>query len=208
MKKTILILTIIFTFATFTKAEEERIRPTVHLNKAVPKFSGVSLSGRTWTNDSLKGKVTLIAFWAIGCGPCMYEINYLNNLNLKYKDKDFQLISIAAKYADDIIAFNDTNNNQFSKFRKSLNVEPINYEIIPTCKDTSMNRIVNLSEGINLMECQETCKDFNVLGFPVLFICDKNGVVRDVTEGFTLDSEEAKTIFNEINAIIEKLLKE
>lgn len=207
MRKTIIILTLILTFATFTKAEEERIRPTVHLNKAVPKFSGVSLSGRTWTNDSLKGKVTLIAFWSIGCYGCMLEINHLNKLNLKFKNKEFQMISIAPKFKEELNLFNSNNKNRFSKIRKQLKAEPINYEIIPTCTD-SLQRTQMENNGLSLMDCFDVCKDFNVQSFPVILICDKNGIVREITEAFTDDKKEAMQIFKEYATLIEKLLKE
>ena len=35
-----------------------------------PQFSERDMDGRTWTNDSVKGRVMVINLWYSGCGPC------------------------------------------------------------------------------------------------------------------------------------------
>jgi len=42
----------------------------------------------------LKGQVILIDFWIKNCGPCIQSVPYLNELQSKFKDKNFTLISI------------------------------------------------------------------------------------------------------------------
>jgi len=61
---------------------------------AVGDFTVHDLDGRTISSASLRGKVTLINFWATWCGPCRAEIPDLVALQQKYKDT-LQIICIS-----------------------------------------------------------------------------------------------------------------
>jgi len=60
-----------------------------------PDFSARDISGRTVKLSELKGKVVLLDFWATWCPPCRVEIPHLLELNRKFKDEDFVLISVS-----------------------------------------------------------------------------------------------------------------
>ena len=53
------------------------------------------LDGRTITSDDLRGKVTLVNFWATWCGPCRTEIPDLVKLQARYPDH-LQVIGVSA----------------------------------------------------------------------------------------------------------------
>ena len=61
---------------------------------AVGDFTLRDLDGRTISSASLRGKVTLINFWATWCGPCRAEIPDLVALQQKYRDT-LQIIGIS-----------------------------------------------------------------------------------------------------------------
>lgn len=62
--------------------------------KEMPSFTHTAFSGKEYTSEMLKGKVTFINFWFYNCAPCMAEMKSLNTLYEKYKDNpDFQFIS-------------------------------------------------------------------------------------------------------------------
>jgi thiol-disulfide isomerase/thioredoxin len=53
---------------------------------AIPELTMKTLDGRTITNKDLRGKVTLVNFWATWCPPCREEIPDLIKLQERYKE--------------------------------------------------------------------------------------------------------------------------
>ncbi len=60
----------------------------------VADFTMRDLEGREITAASLKGKVTILNFWATWCGPCRAEIPALVELQEKYRDS-LQIIGVS-----------------------------------------------------------------------------------------------------------------
>ena len=91
---------ILFTLATLCYNQEltndqlNKIKEiTESVNKA-PNFSLKSVSDSLYVLDEMKGKVVLLNFWAIFCGPCRMEIPDFNELYEKYHDNGFEILGI------------------------------------------------------------------------------------------------------------------
>jgi len=65
--------------------------------KQVPEFKVASLdqAGVTYSNASMKGKIYLIDFWAVWCGPCVGEMPNMHKAYEKFKDKNFEILSLS-----------------------------------------------------------------------------------------------------------------
>ncbi|MGH9840500.1 MAG: redoxin domain-containing protein [Blastocatellia bacterium] len=85
--------------------------------KPFPAFSVTSLEGRKYDLASLRGRVVVINFWYIGCGPCKAEMPELNRLVKEYEGKEVVFLALTFDDADNLRAF--------------LKQTPFNYQIIP-----------------------------------------------------------------------------
>ena len=74
----------------------------------MPAIHLTDLEGRAISNDSLRGKVVLMNFWATWCGPCREEIPMLVALQEHYKDKLVIVgVSIDERPANEVKEFAD-----------------------------------------------------------------------------------------------------
>jgi len=61
--------------------------PETLKGKAIPTFTMKSVTGKSYTNKSLKGKVVVLDFWATWCAPCVAASPTMQKLYAKYADK-------------------------------------------------------------------------------------------------------------------------
>jgi len=80
-----------------TAAADSESLPYEHseLDFPVPEFTFERMNGETITSADLKGKITVINFWATWCGPCVYEIPELVVLHDDWKNRDFEIIGVS-----------------------------------------------------------------------------------------------------------------
>lgn len=63
-----------------------------------PDSTFVLLDGSRTTSAALKGKVTLVNFWATSCVSCVAEMPKLIATYDKYKDRGFNTLAVAMSY--------------------------------------------------------------------------------------------------------------
>lgn len=81
--------------------------------KPVPEFEVKLLdSGETVSNKSLLGQFYLIDFWATWCRPCIGEMPHLHEAYQKYKNSDFNILSLSLdKEPKEVKSFRETRWN-------------------------------------------------------------------------------------------------
>jgi len=65
------------------------------IGQPVPEFSGPTPNGETIALNDIKGKVTIIDFWAAWCGPCRRENPNVVKVYEKYHDKGLEIIGVS-----------------------------------------------------------------------------------------------------------------
>ena len=65
------------------------------IGKVVPNFSATDLDGKPISLQDYRGKVVLLDFWAVWCGPCLTEIPNLKRVYDTYKDQGFEIIGVS-----------------------------------------------------------------------------------------------------------------
>lgn len=63
-----------------------------------PESTFVLLDGSKKTTNDLKGKVTLVNFWATSCTTCVAEMPKIIQTYNKYKGQGFQTMAVAMSY--------------------------------------------------------------------------------------------------------------
>jgi len=121
IKSIVLISVILASFCYNEELTDDQINKikeiTEDVNKA-PNFSLNSVSDSLYVLDKMKGKVILLNFWAIFCGPCRLEIPDFNDLYKKYNKRGFEILGISTT---------DTRQN-LEKFLKAYKMDyPVLY---------------------------------------------------------------------------------
>ncbi len=63
--------------------------------KRAPSFSSIDIENKKVVLDSILGeKITLLNFWNTACRPCIKELNIMEELYKKYKEKGFEIIAV------------------------------------------------------------------------------------------------------------------
>lgn len=85
-------------------------------SNAAPASSFVMLDGSQKTTADLKGKVTLVNFWATSCVTCVAEMPELIATHQKYSPKGYDTIAVAMSYDPPsyVVNFADSRQLPFS----------------------------------------------------------------------------------------------
>lgn len=80
------------------RAEEyqQKAKPVTAVpGQPLPDFSATDLDGNPISLQDYRGKVVLLDFWAVWCGPCIAEMPNLKRVYNQYKDQGFDIIGIS-----------------------------------------------------------------------------------------------------------------
>jgi peroxiredoxin len=85
-----------------TLSEEPKAQPAEEIQKiakvgfAAPDFELKNLKGEAVSLRSVRGKITLINFWATWCEPCRAEIPSMETLYKNFSRNDFEILAVSA----------------------------------------------------------------------------------------------------------------
>ncbi|OGR97453.1 MAG: hypothetical protein A2902_06845 [Elusimicrobia bacterium RIFCSPLOWO2_01_FULL_64_13] len=62
---------------------------------SLPEFEVAGPDGKPIRSSDLKGKVSVVDFWATWCGPCVEEVPHFNVLHERYAGKGLAILGIS-----------------------------------------------------------------------------------------------------------------
>ena len=80
--------------------------------QAAPESTFVLLDGSKQTTAEMKGKVTLVNFWATSCVTCVAEMPEIVSTYNKYKAKGYDTVAVAMRYDPPSYVVNYTETRQ------------------------------------------------------------------------------------------------
>jgi thiol-disulfide isomerase/thioredoxin len=183
---------------TFTSVER-RLEGAKKLAKLVGKSAApLADNVKGWVNgeplkdEELKGKVVLLDFWAVWCGPCIQTFPHLTDWNEKYKDKGLVIVGLTnyeSRYEwDDAAA-------ELKRATRKMTAEEENEMLRKFAEHHSLHHRFAVQK-----ESSDLAEYYAVSGIPHVVLIDQEGKVRLVRVG--AGPENAKAIGD----MIEKLL--
>lgn len=69
--------------------EEDKELELLLCGKSCPTFALTDVSGKLWSDQNIKGKVTVIVIWHVYCEACIKEIPKMNDVVKQYPEVNF-----------------------------------------------------------------------------------------------------------------------
>jgi thiol-disulfide isomerase/thioredoxin len=183
------------------KKEETPNDPhAVLIGKSAPEVAADHcLSGKAVKLAELKGKVVLVHFWAVWCGPCVATFPHLRDLNKEYKDKGLEIIGLTSYY--ERFGFDKgTAGSNNGKLKRADNVLTKAQEHEVLKEFATYHRLDHRLMVLNKDDIGKIYKEYGVKGIPQVVLIDRKGNVRMIKVGS--GEENAKAIDEMIKTLI------
>ncbi len=161
-------------------------------SEAAPLAVEAWVNGDPLTDADLKGKVVLLDFWSVWCGPCIATFPHLREWQEKFSDKGLVIIGLTRYY-------NYTWNDEAGRATRSQE---------PVAPEAEQQMLLKFAEHHNLhhrfaIQKDSTLSEFyGVTGIPHVVVIDREGKVQLMRVGS--GEQNAK----DVEAMIEKLIGE
>lgn len=149
---------------------------TRRVEQRLPAFSFSAVSGGRVSNESLRGRVAVLAFWATWCAPCREELPRLDQLYKQYSNNPN-------------VAFFAVNTEREDDFQLSAR------------KAKAFFARAGLSLPLVIAE-GDASGNLGVSGLPALLIIDQRGSIRLIHTGYDGAENLGSIVRGEITALL------
>lgn len=159
---------------------------------AAPLHIDEWVNGKPLSEADLKGKVIILDFWAVWCGPCIATFPHLREWNDKYADKGLVIIGVTKYYN---FAWDEASKRPM---KSDADVEPAD-EAAMLVKFAESH---NLKHRFAVQETNELSDFYRVRGIPQIVVIDQQNKVQLIKVGS--GEENAKAV----STLLQKLFEE
>lgn len=150
------------------------------------------VNGTPLTNEELKGKVVLLDFWAVWCGPCIATFPHLREWQEKYADKGLVMIGVTNYYK-----YGWNANAGRSEQVEGITPEQEREALVEFAKHHQLHhRFAVMPPG------SDFAQQYGVNGIPQVVVIDRRGKIRLIRVGSGQENARA------VEAILERLLND
>lgn len=177
------------------KERMEAVKPVSSLvGKPAPDWDiDAWVNAKGVTEEGLRGKVLLIDFWAMWCGPCVATFPHLRQWREEFGDRGFEIVGVTQYYN---FQWDDENKRAS---RASEDVSPA--EERETLKSFLEHHRLKHPVIVS-PEDSEMGSQYGVRGIPHVVLVDRQGIVQFVKTGAGADT--AKQIHDKIKELVAK----
>ncbi len=173
---------------------ESALKLTQLIGQPAPVFDAAAwVNGDAVTLDDLKGKVVLLDFWAVWCGPCIATFPHLKEWNEDYGEKGLVILGVTSQY-------NYTWDDEATRASRSKEDISMEDELVMLEKFLAHHELKHRSM-VN-PKLSEMKPGYGVSGIPQAVLIDKAGKVRMIKVGSGQANADA------LHEMIETLLDE
>ncbi|NNE01130.1 MAG: redoxin domain-containing protein [Pirellulaceae bacterium] len=170
---------IIKSFLRQLKSFESRIESALKLKAMIGK-PAPAMDIEAWVNqgditrESLDGKVLLIDFWSVWCGPCIMTFPHLRQWREEFGDQGFEIVGVTRYY-------NYTWDDETERATRSKD------EVDPETEQETIAKFMQHHElrhpTIITPQGSDMQKEYGVTGIPHVVLVDREGIVQFVKVG-------------------------
>jgi len=165
------------------------------LEKPAPQIEGeFTINGKAKKLSDLKGKVVLVDFWAVWCGPCIATFPHLRDWAKEYRKDGLEIVGVTTYFEKVGFDKEAGKTKRLDEAMKPGEEQAMLKDFIAHHKLT--HEILVLSKD----NWKKVGKEYAVPGYPTAVLIDRQGVVRMVRVGAGEENAAA------LEAEIKKLL--
>lgn len=148
------------------------------------------VNGDELSEADLRGKVVMLDFWAIWCGPCIRTFPELRRLHDEYADQGLQIIGVTRHYGYEWDEDKDGPRRATRPRDKEDQTEPD-----PEIENDVIERFLAIHElrypSIVTPKRSDMQSQFGVVGIPHVVLIDKQGKVQLIKVGGSKENAES-----------------